>query len=206
MARSFNKVILVGNLTKDPEEILLAQSGKKLIKVTLAIDDTYRDKKNTFYFDVNFWEPISDVVRKYTKKGTKILVEGRLIQIRREKKDQNGNKVVSVKTEVVAEDLILLSPKPQEEVSIQENSNLKHNIDTSKQVAQSDIQSREVQYQPHIDNSYDDSSSEGDTLDDSFPEDIEDQTDDYEGLDESDENNNRNHDDDVEDMDTNKKF
>lgn len=204
MARSFNKVILVGNLTKDPEEILLAQSGKKLIKVTLAIDDIYRDKKNTFYFDVNFWEPISDVVRKYTKKGTKILVEGRLIQIRREKRDQNGNRVISVKTEVVAEDLLLLSPKPQEEVSTQENSNLKQDIDVGEQLAQSDIRSREVPYQPYV-NDASDSSIEGDTLDDSFFEDIEDQTSDYEELDEPDGNNNGNYDD-IEDMDTDKKF
>lgn len=204
MARCFNKVILVGNLTRDPEEILLAQNGKKLVKATLAVNDTL--SKKTFYFDINFWGPIGEVVRKYTKKGTKILVEGRLIQIRREQKDQNGNRIVNVKTEVVASDMLLLTPKSQEETSVQQNINQQYDVNTNKQADQFDLQSKEISYQPYTDeDSSDYLTTEGEFLDDELPENIDDQVSDYGELDILDESDSKNYDD-IEDIDTDKKF
>lgn len=84
MAGSVNKVILVGNLGKDPE-IRSMQDGSKIANFTLATSETWNDRasgerkeKTEWHRVAVFNERIADVVEKYVKKGAKVYVEGSL--------------------------------------------------------------------------------------------------------------------------------
>ncbi|CAI3923691.1 single-stranded DNA-binding protein [Commensalibacter communis] len=84
MAGSVNKVILVGNLGKDPD-IRTTQMGTKVVNLTLATSDTWNDrqtgerKENTeWHRVVIFNERLADVAEKYLRKGRKVFIEGQL--------------------------------------------------------------------------------------------------------------------------------
>jgi single-strand DNA-binding protein len=84
MAGSVNKVILVGNLGRDPE-IRFTQSGQKLANVSVATSETWRDKqsgerreKTEWHRVVIFDERLADIAEKYLKKGSKVYLEGSL--------------------------------------------------------------------------------------------------------------------------------
>ena len=103
MAGSVNKVILVGNLGKDPE-VRNAQNGGKIVTFTLATSETWNDKasgerkeKTEWHRVVVFNERIADVAEKYLRKGKKVYVEGSLTT--RKWTDQSG--VEKYTTEVV---------------------------------------------------------------------------------------------------------
>jgi single-strand DNA-binding protein len=103
MAGSVNKVILVGNLGKDPE-VRTTQSGMKMANFTLATSETWNDKASGERKEQTEWhrvvvmnERIADVAEKYLKKGTKVYVEGKLQT--RKWTDQSGQEKYT--TEVV---------------------------------------------------------------------------------------------------------
>ena len=103
MAGSVNKVILIGNLGKDPQ-VRSLNSGEKVVNFTLATSETWRDKatgerkeKTEWHNIVVFNENIGRVVEQYCKKGTKVYVEGQLQT--RKWTDQSG--VEKYTTEVV---------------------------------------------------------------------------------------------------------
>lgn len=103
MAGSVNKVILVGNLGRDPE-IRNLQDGNKVANLSVATSESWRDKttgerrdKTEWHRVVIFNERIIDVVEKYLKKGAKIYLEGALQT--RKWTDQSG--VEKYTTEVV---------------------------------------------------------------------------------------------------------
>ena len=84
MAGSVNKVILIGNLGKDPQ-VRSLNSGEKVVNFSLATSETWRDKatgerkeKTEWHNIVVFNENIGKVVEQYCKKGTKVYVEGQL--------------------------------------------------------------------------------------------------------------------------------
>ncbi len=84
MAGSVNKVILVGNLGKDPE-VRNAQNGSKIVTFNLATSETWNDKasgerkeKTEWHRIVVFNERVADVAEKYLRKGRKVFVEGTL--------------------------------------------------------------------------------------------------------------------------------
>lgn len=84
MAGSVNKVILVGNVGKDPE-IRSMQSGGKIANLTLATSETWNDKasgekkeKTEWHRVVVFNERVADVVERFVKKGDKLYIEGSL--------------------------------------------------------------------------------------------------------------------------------
>lgn len=92
MAGSVNKVILVGNCTRDPE-IRFAQSGSKIANLSVATNETWKDKatgerkeKVEYHRVVIFSEPLANIAEKYIKKGSKIYMEGSL-QTREWEKD-----------------------------------------------------------------------------------------------------------------------
>ena len=72
-----NKVILVGNLTKDPD-VRATQSGKSVARVGIAVNQGYGDKQSTDFFNLVAWDKTADLMNKYLHKGSKILVDGRL--------------------------------------------------------------------------------------------------------------------------------
>src|SRR3546814_459450 len=103
MAGSVNKVILVGNLGRDPE-IRSTQDGTKIANLSLATSETWRDRnsgerreRTEWHRVVIFNEKLCEVAEKYLRKGSKIYIEGALQT--RKWTDQNG--VEKYTTEVV---------------------------------------------------------------------------------------------------------
>ena len=77
MAGSFNKVILVGNLVRDPE-IRYVGSGAAVTKFTLAVNRRSKQQEETDFVDIVAWEKLAETCNTYLKKGMSCLVEGRL--------------------------------------------------------------------------------------------------------------------------------
>jgi single-strand DNA-binding protein len=103
MAGSVNKVILVGNLGKDPE-VRSSQDGTKIVNFSLATSETWNDRasgerkeRTEWHRVVVFNDRIADVVEKYVRKGSKVYVEGSLQT--RKWTDKDGQEKYS--TEVV---------------------------------------------------------------------------------------------------------
>ncbi len=103
MAGSVNKVILVGNVGKDPE-IRSTQDGSKIVNLSLATSETWNDRgtgerkeRTEWHRVVVFNDQIASTVEKFVRKGTKLYVEGQLQT--RKWTDQSG--VEKYSTEVV---------------------------------------------------------------------------------------------------------
>jgi single-strand DNA-binding protein len=106
---SYNKVILIGNVGKDPE-IRHLDSGVAVITLPVVTSERIKDRNGEWremseWHNVVFWRALAESVEKYVHKGTQILVEGKLRN--RSWEDQNGQKRFT--TEVVAETLKVLS-------------------------------------------------------------------------------------------------
>lgn len=107
--KSVNKVILIGNLGKDPE-VKYTPSGTPVAKITLATNERYKDKSGewqdrTEWHNVVLWQRLAEIAGEYLKKGGKVYIEGRLQTRSWEDKQTNQKKYM---TEVVANDLVLL--------------------------------------------------------------------------------------------------
>src|SRR5580658_3849713 len=82
---NFNKVILVGNLTRDPE-LRYTPKGTAVARITLAVNRTFTSseggekKEEVSFVDVDVWGRQAEVISQYMKKGRPLLVEGRLKQ------------------------------------------------------------------------------------------------------------------------------
>lgn len=94
MAGSVNKVILIGNLGRDPE-VRTTQSGSKIVNFTLATSESWRDRQSgerrerTEWHRVAIFNPnLADIAERYLRKGSKVYVEGQLQT--RKWTDQNG--------------------------------------------------------------------------------------------------------------------
>jgi len=103
MAGSVNKVILVGNLGRDPEARQM-QDGNSVVNLSLATSESWRDKntgerreKTEWHRVVVFNERLADVAQKYLRKGSKLYIEGQLQT--RKWTDQSG--VEKYSTEIV---------------------------------------------------------------------------------------------------------
>lgn len=105
MAGNYNRVILVGNLTRDPE-IRYTQSGKAVVKFTLAVNNP-RNKEETTFVDIVAWDRLGETCNTYLKKGSNTLVEGRLVI--RSYDDKDGNKRKA--TEIVIDNMQMLGSR-----------------------------------------------------------------------------------------------
>ncbi|MFP6906922.1 MAG: single-stranded DNA-binding protein [Verrucomicrobiota bacterium] len=79
---SYNRVILMGNLTRDPE-VRYVPSGRPVADLGLAVNEKYKNSEGdlverTDFFDITVWGPQGENCGKYLKKGRPVLVEGRL--------------------------------------------------------------------------------------------------------------------------------
>lgn len=118
---SLNKVMLIGNVGRDPNVRYLDGNsgggpGSKVATFTLATTERYRDRsgetrENTEWHNIVAWRNSADLAEKFIHKGTMIYVEGRLRT--RQYTDQAG--VQKYTTEVVADNIQLLSRRPDEE-------------------------------------------------------------------------------------------
>lgn len=74
---SVNKVILVGRCGKDPE-VRNLQGGGKVATVTLATTEKFKDREETEWHTIVFWNTLAELAEKYVQKGSQIYVEGRI--------------------------------------------------------------------------------------------------------------------------------
>ena len=106
-----NKVQLIGNLGNAPE-IKILDGGKKLARLSLATNETYKNAKGekiteTQWHNVIAWDKTAEIVEKYFTKGLEVLVEGKLVN--RNYTDKEG--VKKYVTEVQASELLILTKK-----------------------------------------------------------------------------------------------
>ena len=110
MAKSVNKVILVGRLGRDPE-LKYTASGTPFCRFSLATDDVWNDKgsgerqERTEWHSIVAWDRLAEICNQYLTKGKLVYIEGSLQT--REWDDQEGNKRKT--TEIRARDLVMLS-------------------------------------------------------------------------------------------------
>ncbi|HNV12458.1 MAG TPA: single-stranded DNA-binding protein [bacterium] len=108
---SLNKVMLIGNLTRDPE-IRNTNSGQTVTSFSIATnlnwtDQSGQQQSKAEFHNVIAWRKLGEICGQYLSKGTKVYIEGRLQT--RDWAAQDGSKRKT--TEVVAENMIILSPK-----------------------------------------------------------------------------------------------
>jgi single-strand DNA-binding protein len=108
MARSYNKVTLLGNLGRDPEFRMTPQ-GNSVCTLNIATTESYKDKSGnwqevTDWHRVVLWDSRADSAHKYLKKGSKVMIEGKLRT--RSYEDQSGT--TKYITEVIASNLIFV--------------------------------------------------------------------------------------------------
>lgn len=103
-----NKVILLGNLGKDPE-VRHLENGRAVANFSIATSETYKNKQgekvtNTEWHNVVLWTPLAEIAEKYLNKGNQVYIEGKLTSRSYEDKD-GATKYI---TEVVGRDMTLL--------------------------------------------------------------------------------------------------
>ena len=152
---SVNKVILLGNLGRDPE-IRSMQSGKKMASFSIATSKRWKDrntqeqKENTSWHNiVVFNEGLVDVIEKYLKKGSKIYVEGELSTRKYQDKDGNDRYTTEVVLQGYNSTLTMLGS----------------NTFTSTEQVSSDSSTNEDQ----LDDNFDSTSSDSSNTDDDIP-------------------------------------
>ncbi len=109
MPKSVNKVILVGNVGKDPE-VKYTPSGTPVAKFSLATNEKYKDRSDewqerTEWHNIVAWQRLAEIVGEYVKKGAKLYIEGKLQTSSWEDRESGTKKY---RTEIVARDLVLL--------------------------------------------------------------------------------------------------
>lgn len=110
--RDLNKVMLMGNLTRDPE-VRTTPSGQTVTSFSIALNRSWNDAQGTRqdaveYVDIVAWGKLGEIVGQYSAKGRRLYIEGRLQS--RSWEAQDGSK--RQKTEVVASDIIMLDRAP----------------------------------------------------------------------------------------------
>jgi len=114
MTGSVNKVILIGNLGKDPE-VRALETGAKLARFTIATSESYTDKNTnekkeiTEWHTIVVWRGLADIAENYLKKGMKVYVEGKL----RTRSWQDESGAAKYTTEIVADNFTMLSSKAE---------------------------------------------------------------------------------------------
>jgi len=113
MARGVNKVILIGNLGRDPE-VRYMPSGSAVTNVTIATTDSWKDKQSgdkqerTEWHNVVFFNRLAEIAGEYLKKGSKVFVEGSLRTRKWQDKNTGADRYT---TEIVANEMQMLDSK-----------------------------------------------------------------------------------------------
>jgi len=112
MAKSVNKVILVGHVGQDPE-VKYTASGVPVAKVSLATNERFKDRNEqwqdrTEWHSIVAWQRLAEIVGEYVRKGSKLYVEGKLQTSTWEDKQTREKRY---RTEIVAREILLLSPR-----------------------------------------------------------------------------------------------
>ncbi|MCX6141069.1 MAG: single-stranded DNA-binding protein [Candidatus Kapabacteria bacterium] len=117
MSRTLNKVMLIGNVGKDPD-VNFTPSGVKVAQLRLATSESWKDKdgavqEHTDWHTIIAWRGLADVVERLVHRGSRIYIEGKIQS--RSFEDRDGNK--RYVTEIVADNLLLLDAKKVDHLS-----------------------------------------------------------------------------------------
>lgn len=109
--KSLNKVLLIGNLTRDPE-MRYTKNGNQVCSFGLATNRTWKEKngeqkEETEFHTITAWNDLAEICSKYLIKGLKIYIEGRLAT--HTWKEEDGHQ--RSKTEIIIDDMIILDHK-----------------------------------------------------------------------------------------------
>ena len=112
MPRSVNKVILVGNVGKNPE-VKYSPSGTPVAKFSLATNEGFKDRNDqwqdrTEWHNIVAWQRLAEIVGEFVAKGSKIYIEGKL-QTSCWEDGQSGER--KYRTEIVVREIVLLGPR-----------------------------------------------------------------------------------------------
>ncbi len=141
MARSVNQVILMGNLTRDPE-LRQTPNGQNVCSFSIALNRSYRDSNGewqeaTDYVDIVAWGPLGERVAQYLSKGRRVLVQGRLQSRSWEQEGQKRSKV-----EVLANDVTFLDGRgeaPSEDTTTTSKTEVTKKADSNEDVVIEDV-------------------------------------------------------------------
>ena len=114
-----NKVILIGNLGKDPE-VRYLDNGVAVANFSLATTENYKNKEGervsqTEWHNIVLWRGLAEVAEKWLKKGSSVYVEGKIRT--RKWEDKDGNTRYS--TEILGDNMTMLGGKPQSEKPVE---------------------------------------------------------------------------------------
>src|SRR5258708_104760 len=135
MAKSVNKVILVGNVGQDPE-VKYTASGVPVAKLSLATNERFKDKNDawqdrTEWHSVVAWQRLAEIVGEYDRKGSKLYIEGKLQTSTWEDKQSGERKY---RTQIVARDIVLLGSRDGGEEGRPETPGEKSNTEPAASV------------------------------------------------------------------------
>jgi single-strand DNA-binding protein len=112
MARSLNKVMLIGNLGKDPE-LRYTTGGVAVATFSLATNESWKDQdgnqqERTEWHNIVAWRKLAEISGEYLKKGRKVYIEGRIQTRSYDDRNTGAKRYI---TEIVADNLLLLDPR-----------------------------------------------------------------------------------------------
>jgi single-strand DNA-binding protein len=121
MARGFNKVVLMGNLARDPD-VRYTVDKRAWARFTVAVGFSWKNKNGEYqdgtdFIPVSAWGPLAERCGRYLKKGSAVLVEGKIKVRSYEAKDGSGKKY---STDVAADEVMFVGPKRSESDSFGE--------------------------------------------------------------------------------------
>lgn len=140
MAGSVNKVILIGNLGKDPE-VRRLENGGIVANFPLATSETYTDRTTgekrdtTDWHTIVLWRGLAEVAEKYVRKGQKVYIEGKLKT--RSWTDKEG--ISRYTTEIVADELTILSPRNENTAPTNQTAQAPYPTQTTAQPSPLDL-------------------------------------------------------------------
>lgn len=115
---SLNKVILIGNLTRDPE-LRYTPNGTPVASFGLAVNRRFKEREDVTYVNIVVWSKLAELCGDFISKGSPVAIDGRLQSRSWETEDGAKRSVL----EVVAENIQFLGRKPAEKESVHENQN-----------------------------------------------------------------------------------
>jgi single-strand DNA-binding protein len=139
MAASLNKVILIGNLGRDPETRTL-ESGTVMCRFSIATTETYKNKQgekisHTEWHNIVLWRNLAEVADKYLHKGDKVLIEGRMRSRSWEDKESGQMRYI---TEILADQMQMMGTTKK--TSEKENTDIVEEPTSDSFVQESPIQ------------------------------------------------------------------
>ncbi len=142
MANGINKVILIGNLGRDPE-VQTFENGVKKANLSLATTETFTNREGnkeqrTEWHRVVLWRRLAEIAEEYLHKGNQIYIEGRLRTRKWDDKDGNARYT----TEVEGQSMTMLGGRPSENNSVTapvDKEVVKEDIDTDKETPEDDL-------------------------------------------------------------------